>query len=79
MARTKQPEVFVTRFTMKGKDPLFISMAQRHLEKEMPTGTMVGTGESFIIPADILRLSVPDLYVDEIEEVRLVYKRKSSN
>ena len=76
MGKTKHLEVLITRFTSRGKDPLFIEIAQRHLEKEIAAG--FDGRNQFTIPADILRLSVPDLYVDEIEEVQLVYKRRSA-
>ena len=60
-----------------GDFPGFIHLGHRHLQKEKSEGTHgEGTGvREYILPLDLLRLTVSPALLVDIEEVRLAYKK----
>jgi hypothetical protein len=70
-----RPMVVVNKTTY-GELPGYLHLAQRHLEKANPAGEVSEGGMTYSIPVDLLRLTVPEELVNEIEEVTLVYDKK---
>lgn len=59
-----------------GKYPLFIQMAHRALEKGAPEGTDTFEGISFVIPKDIMNLSVSNpALLEPIERIEFIYRK----
>lgn len=67
-----------------GQPPSYISLAHRHFEKAKTEGARViasaGSNlpvdsRSFVIPVDLLRLTIPPELVNEIESIEVVYGR----
>ena len=60
-----------------GHIPLFVSMAQRHLEKEQATGEKLGEDTLYRVPVDLLRLTVPEDLIDDIAAVEFTYRKRA--
>lgn len=76
--KSKNNTLVVKKHTNLGYMPVFISMAQRHLEKGQPEGKAVDIGAvEYPIPVDILKLSVTDdSLLQGISGVILTYRAK---
>ncbi len=60
-----------------GDFPSFIHLGHRHLQKEKSEGEHgQGSGvREYILPLDLIRITVSPALLEEIEEVRLGYKK----
>jgi hypothetical protein len=57
--------------------PRYVDFGHRHLEKERG-GSVIENGEhKFLIPTDLLAITLPAELVAEIESVELVYQKKA--
>ena len=71
---------YIDAYKIKGMGtyPQFIDLGLRHLQKERPLGS-VGEHDStvteFILPLDLMRMTVSPALLNEIEEVTLGFKK----
>ena len=69
----------ITITALKAKDvgdfPSFIHLGHRHIQKERPPGVSVGGALEFILPLDLIRMTVNPSLLGEIDEVRIAYKK----
>jgi hypothetical protein len=72
--KATRPSVVVSVNQSQATLPSYIRSAQRHLEKGNFEALAVG---EYSVPTDLLRLTLPTHLVDEIKEIRLVYRRKA--
>ena len=57
--------------------PLFITLAHRHLQKELPTVPEGAKGGVFHVPTDLLSLlKIDPAIIEEIESVEMIYAKK---
>jgi len=77
MRKANGIRIDATKVKGTGDFPNYIYLGHRHLQKEMPTsipGEQTGVKE-FILPLDLLRMTVSPGLLTDIEEVRLAYKK----
>lgn len=77
MRKANGIRIDATKVKGTGDFPNYIHLGHRHLQKEMPTsipGEQTGVKE-FILPLDLLRMTVSPGLLTDIEEVRLAYKK----
>lgn len=59
--------------------PSFLNVGQRHFEKEKPSGRDSGeSGVGFILPVDLLGLTLTPSLTADIESVEMVYRKKAN-
>ena len=70
--------IHATKVRGVGDFPGFIHLGHRHLQKEMSTYTVVGDVgvKEFVLPLDLIRITVNPALVNNIEEVRLAYFKR---
>jgi hypothetical protein len=68
------PTIEIQKVRGNGADlPVFLSIAQRHFEKAIPT---VGSGRATLtIPTDLLNVLLPGPLLDTIESIEVTYAR----
>ena len=66
-----------TKMKGVGDYPALIHLGHRHLQKEKSEGSHgEGSGvREYILPLDLIRMTVSPALLDDIEEVRLGYKK----
>lgn len=84
MSHSKRDLVVLERQeTAGGSPPNFVGLMIRHLEKSpappVSPAFQLGDGTEYIVPLDLLRLSVGDELVGEVEEVRMGLERTQAN
>ena len=73
----QKPSITIAMNDRVARVPMFIRRAQRHLEKGKFSPISTGTHQTFRVPTDLLSLTLPQAIVDTIEELDLVYSRKT--
>lgn len=76
MKLENKKEIDISKYRYGQPVPAYISFAHRHLEKEVPGCVSTKDEQRFLIPVDLLGLTLPAELVAEIESVELVYRRK---
>lgn len=78
MAKTKNPiELVIYKISAYGAMPGYITLGQRHLEKEKPEPLSSDSkAKEYIIPVDFLTLSTSKELTVDIEEVILGYQKQ---
>lgn len=77
MRLENKKQIEVNKARSVGSIPQFVSLGQRHLEKERSPSIIDHDEERFIIPVDLLSLYLDEDLVSDIEEVTIAYQRKS--
>ena len=77
MKHPKQLIINATKTKGQGDLPDFIHLGHRHLQKEHPEGTHGdGSGvREYIVPLDLLRMTISPALLLDIEEVKVAYKK----
>ena len=80
MSHSKRDSIVLVREeSAGGAPPNFVGLMVRHLEKSpappVSPAFQLDTGTEYIVPLDLLRLSVGDALVQDVEEVRLGFER----
>lgn len=58
--------------------PSYLEVGQRHFEKEKPfVGSDLGRDNIIILPVDLLALTLPPNFIEGIESVEMVYRKKA--
>lgn len=75
-SKTTQYNVDIIKRVNLGHLPLFVQFAHKGLEKAVPDGTKTSDGgTAFVVPKDILKLSVSNpIILDSVESIEFVYK-----
>ena len=75
MKKPSNLHINATKVRGLGDFPFFIHLGHRHLQKEQSTpfeGDQRGVQE-FVLPLDLVRMTVPPSLLTDIEEIRLGY------
>ncbi len=75
MKSTKPRTVIGVKHESIGELPLYIGVGHRHLEKARPPLSSKG---SYVVPTDLMRMILPNEYVDKIESLTLTYVTQPS-
>ena len=70
--------IHATKSKGHGDLPNFVHLGHRHLQKEKSEGTtgdQTGVKE-FILPLDLLRMTVSPTLLEDIAEVRIAYQKR---
>lgn len=77
MNMDNKKEISIEKSRAAGELPKYLTFAQRHLEKERSPSIINADEERFIVPVDLLDLTLPSELVSPIAEVMIAYKRKT--
>ena len=73
-SKDTQYQVDVVKRLNLGQIPLFVQLGHRGLEKSVPAGVKSENGVTFVVPVDILKLSVSDpAILESVESIEFVY------
>lgn len=76
MKPVNQLQINASKLKGMGDYPSFIHLGLRHLQKELPTGSVgEGGATQFIVPLDLLRMTVSPALLVDIEEVSVGFKK----
>jgi hypothetical protein len=76
MNLNKKKEIDICKYRYGQAVPGYVSFGHRHLEKECPEGRSDNGKVHFIIPVDLLAITLPKEVTDGIESVEMVYEKK---
>jgi hypothetical protein len=76
VSRTAQREVVILKHTKIGTVPGCVHLAQRHLEKEVPSVLPGTVAAEFNVPAEFVKLGTQGVSGDDVVEFKVGYVRR---